>query len=189
MFMLLLSMVALRAIDASGNFNDCMVQVFVQDKLKPICKAPINVTVACDYHFDLNNLDVFGAINRDSALLFNTRTIKYKGYDWTKDSVITLHDGFAHDNCDFTITHGFKDNRTSCNVGDIIRYWVVADRNGVDTCWQRITFFNFHPFDLYNDIWWPRDTVLTGCLNAFQLTPDRMGRPVAHGEDKCDLEG
>ena len=181
--------VVFRVKDKHGNVNDCMVQVFVQDKLKPICKAPSNVTVACDYHFNIADLNVFGAINTDSALLFNTRTIRYKGYDWTKDSVITLHDGFAHDNCELTIRHGYNDYRTSCNVGNIVRYWVVSDRNGVDTCWQTITFFNFHPFDLAHDIWWPKDTTLTGCLTAAELTPDRMGRPVAHGEDKCDLVG
>lgn len=179
--------VIFRVKDKHGNYNDCMVQTFVQDKLKPTCKAPVNVTVACDFHFDINNLDVFGAVNTDSALLFKTRTIRYKGYDWTKDSVITIHDGFAHDNCSLTITKGFKDNRTQCNVGTIVRYWAVSDRNGTDTCWQTITFFNYHPINLYTDIWWPRDSTLTGCLHAADLTPERMGRPVAHGEDKCDL--
>jgi hypothetical protein len=30
------------------NSNDCMVRVFVEDKIKPFCKAPAHVTVACE---------------------------------------------------------------------------------------------------------------------------------------------
>ncbi|MFN4254833.1 MAG: dockerin type I domain-containing protein [Saprospiraceae bacterium] len=30
------------------NSNDCMVRVFVEDKLKPVCTAPANVTVSCE---------------------------------------------------------------------------------------------------------------------------------------------
>ena len=180
--------VVFRAKDKHGNVNDCMVQVEVQDKIRPRCQAPINLTVSCDYHFDINNLSVFGVMQKDSALFNNKRTVRYKGYDWTKDSIINFHDGWAYDNCDFTIQHFFEDKRTNCNVGDIIRYWVVADRNGSDTCKQRITFFNFHPFH-WDSLVWPKDTTLVGCFDAATLTPERMGRPIAKGEDKCDLLG
>lgn len=182
-------MVVFRAKDKSGNYNDCMVEVEVQDKLKPVCTAPVNLTIACDFHVDVNNLNVFGEINSDSTLLFNKRTIRYKGYDWTRDTVINLHDGFAHDNCSLTIRKWYEDNRTQCNVGQIVRYWEVSDRNGKDTCKQILTFFNFHPFNLRDSIWWPRDTTLTMCLDPNTLTPDLMGRPTGHGEDKCDLLG
>ena len=180
--------VVFRVKDKHGNANDCMVQVEVQDKIKPRCTSPTNLTVACDYHFDLNDLTVFGEIQTDSAYLNNVRTIRYKGYDWTKDSVLHFHDGWAYDNCDFTIRKYYEDKRTQCNVGDIIRYWIVADRNGVDTCKQTITFFNYHPFR-WDSIVWPKDTTLTMCFDPASLTPDRMGRPSAHDEDKCDLLG
>ncbi|MCB9332840.1 MAG: hypothetical protein H6574_17345 [Lewinellaceae bacterium] len=28
--------------------SDCIVQVFVDDKLKPVCLAPLNQTIACE---------------------------------------------------------------------------------------------------------------------------------------------
>jgi hypothetical protein len=37
--------------DFEPHFNDCMVQVFVEDKVKPICNAPDNVNVTCE-NFD-----------------------------------------------------------------------------------------------------------------------------------------
>lgn len=49
-------MVILRAIDASGNFNDCMVGVEVQDKIGPSITCPADRTVFCDFAYDINNL-------------------------------------------------------------------------------------------------------------------------------------
>lgn len=180
--------VIFRAKDKHGNYNDCMVQVEVQDKLKPRCTPPKDLTVACDFHFDINDLSVFGVMQRDSALFNNKRTIKYKGYKGVEE-VINFHDGFAHDNCDFTITPSHVDNRTQCNVGTIVRTWVVRDGNGSDTCRQTITFHNYNPYDFKN-IWWPRDTTLYMCLDPNVLDPDDLrSTPTLHGETKCDLLG
>lgn len=83
---------------------------------------------------------------KDSALFNNKRTIKFIGNKGLQE-VVNFHDGFAHDNCDFTITHSFVDNRTQCNVGTIVRTWVVADNNGSDTCRQVIYFHNYSPYN------------------------------------------
>lgn len=45
-------MVALRAIDASGNFNDCMVSAVIQDKIGPTITCPGDRTVSCDFVYD-----------------------------------------------------------------------------------------------------------------------------------------
>ncbi|MEZ4917762.1 MAG: hypothetical protein R2792_01555 [Saprospiraceae bacterium] len=37
--------------DYEPHFNDCMVEVFVEDKIKPVCTAPDHTTVACE-NFD-----------------------------------------------------------------------------------------------------------------------------------------
>lgn len=180
--------VIFRAKDRQGNFNDCMVLIEVQDKLQPTCTAPIDLTVSCDFHFNINDLSVFGVIQKDSSLFNNKRTIKFIGFNGVQQ-IITFHDGFANDNCAFTITHSFVDNRTQCNVGTIVRTWVVADNNGADTCRQTITFFNYSPF-IEDSIWWPRDTTLFTCLDPASLTPDALNsKPILHGEDKCDLVG
>ena len=52
-----------------------------------------------------------------------------------------------------------------------------------------IAMEKIHAFNLRDSIWWPRDTTLTMCLDPNTLTPDLMGRPTGHGEDKCDLLG
>lgn len=183
--------VIFRAKDKAGNYNDCMVLIEVQDKIKPTCVAPIDLTVACDFHFDINALDslsVFGVMQRDSSLFNNKRTIKFIGAGGIQQ-VVNFHDGFAHDNCDFTIDHSFVDNRTQCNVGTIVRTWVVADKNGSEICTQTITFVNYLPF-LESNIWWPNDTTLYSCPVQSGLTPEALkSKPVLHGEDKCDLVG
>ncbi|MBK8965939.1 MAG: hypothetical protein IPM36_04535 [Lewinellaceae bacterium] len=48
-------------LDANGNIvigpsgepvrNECMITVSVQDKIKPVCQSPANVTVSCE-NFD-----------------------------------------------------------------------------------------------------------------------------------------
>ncbi|MBK9270206.1 MAG: HYR domain-containing protein [Saprospiraceae bacterium] len=179
--------VVFRAKDKWGNTNDCMVQVEVQDKLRPICRPPVDLTVACDYHFSINDLTVFGVIQTDSAYLYNTRTIRYVKNCYNQDTVFKIHDGFAHDNCDLTIRTWHDDNRTQCNTGYIVRYWEVSDRNGRDTCSQYIYFHNYCPFKLDSHIVWPADTTLTGCLDPNTLSADVTGRPRAIYEDKCDL--
>ncbi|MBK7912292.1 MAG: T9SS type A sorting domain-containing protein [Saprospiraceae bacterium] len=180
--------VVFRAKDKHGNYNDCMVQVEVQDKIKPTCYAPIDLTVACDFHFDIKDLSIFGLIQTDSAYFNNKRSITFKEYNGLSKT-INFHDGFAHDNCDFTIEHSAVDNRTQCNVGTIVRTWVVKDKNGSDTCRQVITFFNYSPYD-FKDIWWPADTTLYMCLDLAALTPEVLNsKPILHNEDKCDLVG
>ncbi|HEX5625645.1 MAG TPA: hypothetical protein VFX48_06505, partial [Saprospiraceae bacterium] len=180
--------VIFRAKDKHGNYNDCMVQVEVQDKIRPTCTAPKDLTVACDYHFDINDLSVFGVMQTDSAYFNKARSITYIGYNG-KPETIHFHDGFAHDNCDFRVEHSAVDNRTQCNVGTIVRTWTVSDNNGSEICTQTITFYNFNPYD-FGDIWWPNDTTLYGCLDPNTLTPEALdSRPILHNEDKCDLVG
>ncbi len=40
-------MVSLRVFDAANNFNDCMVEVIVQDKINPTITCPANLTIQC----------------------------------------------------------------------------------------------------------------------------------------------
>src|SRR5690606_32586517 len=45
-----------------GQYNDCMVEVEVQDKLPPQIICPSDLTVSCLFPFTTSNLDVFGSI-------------------------------------------------------------------------------------------------------------------------------
>lgn len=50
--------VIMRVIDKNGNYNDCMVQVTVQDKIAPDITCPANITVACTV--DIHDLSIVG---------------------------------------------------------------------------------------------------------------------------------
>jgi len=93
----------------SGNYNECEVQVYVEDKLKPTCSAPAHTTVACE-SFD-PTLWAYGmASGTDNCCI---------------DTVLTLDNYNQFD--------------TVCNKGTIIRTFRVVDCGGQSsTCTQRI---------------------------------------------------
>lgn len=153
------NMVILRAIDASGNFNDCMVGVEIQDKLGPSITCPADRTVFCDFAYDPNDL------SRD----FGSPTVK--------------------DNCAplATPTETVTDKLSGCRNGTIERKFVIADLGGRrDSCTQIITFLP-DPTKAYtgpapSD--WPRDTMIQSCgnLTIGGITPEehlpaRLGSP------------
>jgi hypothetical protein len=52
-------MVQMRVWDQLGNYNDCMVNVTIEDKIRPTCIAPAPLTVVCT-DLNLTNLDTYG---------------------------------------------------------------------------------------------------------------------------------
>lgn len=89
--------------------NDCMVQVFVDDKLKPTCSAPANVTVSCE-SFD-PSLWAYGTATATDNCCLDTiiKTVSYNLFD------------------------------TTCNKGTITRTFRAIDCAGQSsTCTQRI---------------------------------------------------
>lgn len=73
--------VALDAFD--GHYNDCMVQVYIDDKMKPVCTPPANVTTTCD-EFD-PSLWLYGnATAADNCCIDGiTTTVNYSQFDTT----------------------------------------------------------------------------------------------------------
>jgi len=63
------SMVVLRAIDYFGGFNDCMVNVEVQDKVPPILSCPSEVVLDCAASVDLGNLSSYGSATASDSCL------------------------------------------------------------------------------------------------------------------------
>ncbi len=53
-------MVVFRVVDYFGLYNDCMVNVDVQDKIAPEITCPPDLSIDCDYVFDINDLSEFG---------------------------------------------------------------------------------------------------------------------------------
>ena len=101
--------VFLTVTDAAGNTNECMVNAFVDDKIKPICNAPANLTVSCE--------------NFDPTL---------KQYP-----IATATDNCAVDKIVTTLNYTLFD--TLCNRGTITRTYMVTDKSEQSSqCSQRI---------------------------------------------------
>ncbi len=155
-------MVILQVTDAAGNTNQCMVNVQVQDKLAPTIVCPSDMTVECDFGYDINNPDAFfGA------------------------PVIT-------GSCGTPIpTNTFDDSQISqCNVGILVRTISVSGGGQTVSCQQNITFVNNDPFNGNVDIIWPNDVFLDGCDDPTNpaYDPDNTGKPVLT-QGACDLVG
>lgn len=177
-------MVIFRAYDKSGNFNDCMVEVEVQDKILPHIFCPPNITVSCDYHYDPSNLGAsFGNVVDGKK---NRQPIVLNDPNASADG--PLLDGYAYDNCMLTIREDTAVNINQCNVGTLRRTFTATDANGSVSCTQTITFENFHPFNGVTDITWPASFDTTGCIDPDDLTEDITGVPTFN-EDECDLVG
>jgi hypothetical protein len=156
-------MVVVRAIDAAGNFNDCMVSTVVQDKIGPTITCPANQVKDCDFVYDALNLR--------------------KDFGWPTYT----------DNCPGTLTvvRDSSININSCRVGSITRTWTVTDAGGRSTACTQVITFRPNPLLNYtgptaNE--WPRDTMVAGCGNpkADNLSPNRLGRPIINSR-ACSL--
>ena len=115
--------VILRAYDCYGNYNECMVQVLINDNLDPYAACPENQEIDCDTYYtdyapgldnaDWSVLDVFGA-----AIL--------------------------GDNCDYTDTYDVSYTVDQCGIGSITRTWSLTDasNNGPVSCSQTISIYH-----------------------------------------------
>ena len=182
-------MVELEVTDASGNRNYCMVEVVVQDKIKPHITCPSNITISCDYPLNLDDLSDFGNVVRDQHDV-QTWCI----YDPTNpyanaNDFVCGTDGIATDNCNVEITVTDDPHINNCGVGYIDRFWRAEDSNGYDQCTQRITVVNFSPIT-YASIDWPDDYHGLECREG--TDPEDLEYPYNSpviNEDACDLIG
>lgn len=97
-----------RVYDCAGNFNDCMVEINVVDKINPeLINCPPPQTIDCDFYKD--NLETPLNINDYSGLgQFGNPTFL--------------------DNCNLLFTElSVTENINPCGEGALIRKWVVTD--------------------------------------------------------------
>ncbi len=66
-------LVIFKVTDNFGNENSCMVTVEVQDKIIPKIYCPHDVTIDCDYHYNLNDLSEFGSPTYSDNCTVNLR--------------------------------------------------------------------------------------------------------------------
>ncbi len=120
-------------IDLDDNGNICWLDVLVEDKLKPVCTAPHNVTVDCDdlpYNFP-NQVTI-----ADTAQLQDL-----------------FDDAIGYDNCPGWSVKELApiSNLHDCGYGTIIRRWSVTDQWGnvsSNTCQQIITVLEVHNYEI-----------------------------------------
>lgn len=166
-------MVIFRAYDNAGNFNDCMVNVDVQDKVPAIMTCPDDQYIDCREPYDIANL----------SLLFGEPDIT--------------------DNCANTqIVNEYVDTDSidQCGLGKIIRRFELMDDRGITalkTCKQIINIENASPF-IQDSISWPGDVILPEGCNADDAHPEDLliddnyandAYPIINGDDSCSLIG
>ena len=150
-------MVVFRAFDCYGNYNDCMVNVLVEDKLKPVCTPPANVTVNCEA-FD-PSLWTYGIPTvLDNCCLDDTRV--YQGQI-----------GLTH-------SASYTQFDTVCNRGTITRTFRAFDCNGQSSqCTQRVVV----TYEQDYFVRFPNDVIVTVCNSS-----GVYGTPTFFGEN-CEL--
>ena len=142
-----------------GHFNDCMVQVLVEDKIHPVCTTPANVTVSCE-NFD-PSLWSYGMPEVSDNCCLDTSKV-YQGQI-----------GLIH-----TINYSLFD--TLCNKGTITRNFRAVDCAGLTgTCTQRVVV-NYEQ-DYY--VRFPNDVIISSCDGT-----GNYGAPTFFGED-CEQLG
>ncbi|MCB0641758.1 MAG: HYR domain-containing protein, partial [Phaeodactylibacter sp.] len=112
-------MVVFRAVDCYGNYNDCMVEVEVEDKLPPFVFCPENESITCDEYLE----------ELDAAIQAGDYTLLEQFGDATYG-----------DNCEPIVDYSVSVNISSCADGTIMRSWQVTDPagNGPVSCTQTI---------------------------------------------------
>ena len=175
-------MVEMKITDINGNFNSCMVEVEVEDKLPPQISCPPNILVSCDYFYDPNKLDdYFGKVVTDEALVEDIVIFDY----YNNGNV--GQDGYSFDNCNVSVTSTASFGLNNCNVGNIVRTFVTTDDGGrTNFCTQTITIQNPTPFnENCTDIIWPEDATFYGCSNL-QADTSQTGAPIVN-DNMCSM--
>jgi hypothetical protein len=113
--------VIVRVVDGNGNYNDCMVVVKTDDKIKPVCVAPASLDIPCFETINGKRVNITDKL-LDPERWFGTVSTR--------------------DNCgEPQITPNMTAALDNCSVGTITRTWTVRDCKGDNpvTCTQVIS--------------------------------------------------
>ncbi|NNE15164.1 MAG: hypothetical protein HKN51_09325 [Saprospiraceae bacterium] len=166
-------MVVFRAYDKAGNFNDCMVNVEVQDKVVAFMTCPPDAFIDCRETYDLENL---GLVFGDPDIVDNCAGTQIVNEIVNADSI------------------------DQCGIGRITRLFELMDPTETfvtKTCKQLITISNNDPF-MESFIDWPDDFDLPGdgCglqgtdpEDILEIDPNSAYPIFTDGDDACSLLG
>ena len=177
-------MVELRVTDAAGNTNSCMVEVEVQDKLKPTIICPSNKTINCDddaFDFGLTGeatgFDNCGDVTISHIDLSNTITECGEGYI-LRQFIATDGQGLTS-SCIQTITVTNPDPFTIVDT-ECRTYLPI---NHIEP--------PVGPHSSKDDVEWPCDITLNTCGNGLQPSDLEVNYPLDARpqveEGYCDL--
>lgn len=123
-------------------YSDCMVQVFVDDKTRPVITAPASLTVHCEDYPNQNHAT-------DYDRYFGTAT-------WADPcGALTV---------DTSITGSLDD----CGEGVLVKTWRVTDKCGnSDVKSQTVTVKHISDFI----VTFPQDTMIFACVDTQEFTP------------------
>ncbi len=158
--------------DDDGRFNECMVEVTVQDKLDPVIVCPPDKTFEC--HADYSDVpELVSNSSGGAPTFFNGELAGYYPA--------------ASDNCEVTVSISDSGSIDNCGEGTIVRTWTAEDGDGrTATCEQLLTIENASPFS-EDDVVWPEDyDANCGADTEPEDLPDGYNFPVID-EDACDL--
>lgn len=195
-------MVILRAQDYSGNRNECMVSVDIQDKTKPTIECPPYVYVDCELPLpsvDEDKLGTFVPVAEDPfTALFGTITGEHdrQKLGVHKDHVLNddytnLVDGVWYDNCSNPAIFVKVDMHfDQCNTGYISRTFYAVDGSGnrSNECTQHIYVNSELEFDYKNIVWPKEDTTIVSCMKEEDIKARMFGVPSAP-DGACMLFG
>ena len=143
--------------DGEPVYNECMVQIEVQDKVRPSCVPPAHMTVSCE-NFDPSLWAYGKPVVADNCCLDETKTYQSQ--------------------CGLTHTVSYSQFDTTCNKGTIVRTFRTFDCHGNSaSCTQRVVVT--YEEDYY--VRFPDDRIVTVCDGTGQY-----GAPTFFGED-CEL--
>ncbi len=192
--------------DPTARFNECMVNVTVNDKLPPVITCPPNKTIDC-WEFDPDKFDgvTVNPVNPNDPPVFLLPVNEQIGFY-----------NASFDNCGVErVNVSQNGGPDQCGEGTVTRIYTAIDKQGLTaSCVQIISIVNSTPFDICDtECWatpffgcdthspddgveWPCDITLNSC--GAGLDPDELEnnpdvnefdvRPRIF-EDACDLVG
>jgi len=174
-------MVEMRATDASGNTNSCMVEVIVEDKLPPQITCPPDIEISCDFYYNPEDLSrYFGKVvtneeDREDIII----------NDGIYSNGVIGRDGLAYDNCNVIVKVDSFFDVNNCGIGEIHRTFTAQDNGGrTNPCVQTIYIFNDDPFNK-GDITWPENKSFIGC-SSIEADTAITGSPIVN-DDGCSM--
>ena len=127
-------MVVFRVFDCYNNYNECMVEVQVNDKLAPVIAAcPPSQRISCDLY--VND--------------FELQLDALQGNPAAQNELLDAVFGTANfaDNCSFTVVKNFSRTINQCKEGTMTRTWRATDPGGLQSPLCSQTIFVDHVSD------------------------------------------